>query len=136
MPDPDPLPAGAIVLPPDGGRVYPMHTMRAVFKADGEETENRYAVSEWWLDPQKPGPGAHKHDENEELFYVLEGVASMLVGEEWIEAPKGTFLRIPAGVMHDFENRTDAPIGLLNIFLPGGFEPMMPMIVKWFNENR
>lgn len=27
--------------------------------------------------------------------------------DRWIEAPKGTFLRIPPGVTHDFENRTD-----------------------------
>lgn len=60
----------AIVLPPEGGRVYAMNTMRAVFKADGEETGNRYAVSEWWIEPQKPGPGAHNHDAKEEIFYV------------------------------------------------------------------
>jgi mannose-6-phosphate isomerase-like protein (cupin superfamily) len=113
-----------------------MKTMRAVFKADGEETGNRYSISEWWLDPMQPRPGAHKHDANEDMFYVLEGTASILIGDDWIEAPKGSFVRIPAGVMHDFENRTAARIGLLNIFMPGGFEPMMPMVVKWFDENR
>jgi len=136
MQKPKTLPSDVIVLPPDGGRFYAMNTMRAVFKADGEETGDRYAVSEWWLDPHKKGPGAHKHEANDEIFYVLEGVASMLLGDEWVEAPKGSFVRIPAGVMHDFENRTDGRIGLLNVFMPGGFEPMMPMIVKWFNENR
>ena len=131
-----PLPSGVIALQPDGGRVYAMKTMRAVFKADGEETGNRYSISEWWLDPMQPGPGAHKHDANEDMFYVLEGTASILIGDDWIDAPKGSFVRIPAGVMHDFENRTTARIGLLNIFMPGGFEPMMPMVVKWFDENR
>jgi mannose-6-phosphate isomerase-like protein (cupin superfamily) len=130
------LPPGAIFLPPDGGRVYEMNTMRAVFKADGDETGDRYCVSEWWLDPHQPGPGAHLHEANDEIFYVLEGRPSMLVGERWIDAPKGSLVRIPANVLHDFENRTDTRIGLLNFFIPGGFEPMMPMIVKWFNENR
>jgi hypothetical protein len=23
-----------------------------------------------------------------------------------------------------------------NVFIPGGFEPMMPAIAKWFAENR
>ena len=130
------LPAGAIFLPPGGGRRYAMKTMSAVFKADGEESGNRYSISEWWLDAHKLGPGAHKHDANDEVFYVLEGRPSLLVGERWIDAPKGSFLLIPAGVMHDFENRTDTRIGLLNFFMPGGFEPMMPMIVRWFDENR
>ncbi len=85
---------------------------------------------------EQAGPGAHKHDENDEIFYVLEGMPSMLLGDRWIDAPKGSFIRIPAGIMHDFENRTDSRIGLLNFFIPGGFEPMMPMIVDWFNENR
>ena len=123
MPDPNPPPrrhnrAAAELTDHDlSAEARRAKAVRAVFKADGEETENRYAVSEWWLDPKKPGPGAHKHDENEELFYVLEGVASMLVGEQWISAER-TFLRIPAGVMHDFENRTDAPIGLLKSSCP------------------
>ena len=132
----DKLPPRAIFLPPDGGRRYDMKTMSAVFKADGDETANRYSISEWWLDAMKPGPGAHKHDDNDEVFYVLEGRPSILLGERWIDAPKGSFLLIPSGVMHDFENRTDQRIGLLNFFMPGGFEPMMPMIVKWFDENR
>ena len=36
---------------------------------------------------------------------------------------------------HDFENRTDERVGLLNVFLPGGFEENMPAIVKWFADN-
>ena len=89
-----PLPSGVIALQPDAGRAYAMKTMRAVFKADGEETGNRYSISEWWLDPMQPGPGAHKHDANEDMFYVLEGTASILIGDDWIEAPKGSFVRI------------------------------------------
>jgi mannose-6-phosphate isomerase-like protein (cupin superfamily) len=56
-------------------------------------------------------------------------------GNEWIDAGKGTFLRIPAGVMHDFENRSDELAGFLNIYIPGGFEKDMPAIVKWFEEH-
>ena len=37
--------------------------------------------------------------------------------------------------MHDFENRTDKKMGLLNFYIPGGFEKHMPAIVKWFEEN-
>lgn len=48
---------------------------------------------------------------------------------------KGTFLRIPAGVTHDFENRSDELAGFLNSYIPGGFEKDMPAIVKWFEEH-
>ena len=75
------------------------------------------------------------HTDNIELFYVIAGTASILAGEDWLEAPAGSFVRIPASVMHDFENRTDARVGLLNVFLPGGFEENMPAIVRWFADN-
>ena len=32
------------------------------------------------------------------------------------------FLRIPAGVMHDFENRGAERASAFNVFIPGGFE--------------
>ena len=48
---------------------------------------------------------------------------------------KGTFLRIPAGVTHDIENRSDELAGFLNTYISGGFEKDMPAIVKWFEEH-
>ena len=120
-----------IFLAPGAGRSYQAGPMYAVFKADGVETDDRYCVSEWWLEAGEPGPGPHSHEANEELFYVIEGVMSLLVGAEWIDAPRGSFLRIPARTTHDFENRSEARAGVLNVFIPGGFEPMMPRIVEY-----
>jgi len=130
-----PLPTGVIVIPPGAGRHYPCGPMQSAFLADGEETDDRYSVSIWWVDPGKPGPGAHSHVANEELFYVIEGTMTFLVGEQWIDAPTGTFLRIPAGVTHDFQNRTTSRAGALNVFIPGGFEANMPSIVEWFRTH-
>ena len=134
VPDP-PLPAGVIVLAPGQGRHYPCGPMQSVFLADGEETGDRYSVSIWSVAPEQPGPGAHSHEANEELFYVIEGTMSFLVGDRWIDAVAGTFLRIPAGVTHDFENRTSHPASALNVFIPGGFEANMPGIVEWFRAR-
>jgi mannose-6-phosphate isomerase-like protein (cupin superfamily) len=130
------LPPGCIVLAPEQGRTYDMGFVRAVFKADGAETDDRYSVSEWWMAPRQTGPGAHHHEDNDEVFYVLEGTASIRIGDEWVDVEKGSFIRIPTGITHDFENRTDQRIGLLNFFIPGGFEEKMPAIVDWFEQNR
>jgi quercetin dioxygenase-like cupin family protein len=67
-----------------------------------------------------------------EIFYVTEGTMCFLVDDQWLDAPRGSFLRIPAGVTHDFENRSADRAGALNVLLPGGFEVMMPAIVDWF----
>lgn len=123
-----------IILSPGEGRSYNMGTMSALFKADCDESAGAYSISEWWLEPYSKGPGAHSHPEDD-IFYVIEGVVSFLVGEQWIDAPKGSFILAPSGVTHDFENRTDARVGMLNFSTPGNFEQHMPSIVEWFEEN-
>ena len=90
-----------IMLGPDEGRSYAMPSMRAVFKADGDETGDAYSISEWWLEPGTNGPGAHSHPEDD-VFYVIDGTMSVLVGDRWIEAPRGSFVLISGGVTHDF----------------------------------
>src|SRR5688500_16827802 len=88
-------------LPPGEGRSYPIGRIRAVFKADGDETKNGYSISEWWLEANTQGPGAHSHAEDD-IFYVIEGTMSLLIGDRWINASKGSFVLVPGGVMHDF----------------------------------
>jgi len=124
-----------IVLAPGEGRAYPMGRIGAVFKADGAETRARYSISEWWLEPNTQGPGAHSHEHEDDVFYVIEGTMSFRVGDRWIDAAKGSFVLVPAGVMHDFENRSAARAGLLNFSIPGNFEKAMPDIVQWFAEH-
>jgi len=65
-----------------------MGRISAVFKADGAETASRYSISEWWLEPNTQGPGAHSHPEDD-VFYVIEGTMSVLVGEKWTHATQG-----------------------------------------------
>ena len=123
-----------LILPPGGGRQYPMGRLSRVFKADGAETESRYSISEWWLDPDTEGPGAHSHDEDD-VFYVLEGTMSILVDGRWVDAERGSFVLIPGGVVHDFENRSTARAGVLNFSAPGAFEEHMPGIAQWFIDR-
>src|SRR5262245_46741595 len=98
-------PGAAVLLRPGEGRSCPMGRIAAVFKADGAETAERYSVM------------------------------SFLVDAKWVDAPKGSFVLVPAGVTHDFENRTDRRSGVLNFSIPGGFEEDMPDIVDWFAKH-
>ena len=125
-----------LIIQAGQGRVYNCGTMTAIFKADENETAEKYSISEWWLEPNSDGPGAHQHEDIDQVFYVLEGVTSILIGDKWINADKGTFIRIPAKTIHSFANRTDKKTGFLNFDIPGGFEKDMPAKVKWFEENK
>ena len=123
-----------IVLPLGEGRHYPMGALHAVFKADGAETDKRYSISEWWLEPYSKGTAAHSHAEDD-VFFVIEGTVSFFVGGKWVNAPKGTVVIAPANTPHDFQNRTAKRAGALNLSVPGDFEPQMKGIARWFRKR-
>ena len=123
-----------LVLAPGEGRTYEMGRLSAVFKADGAETGGRSSISEWRLDPHTKGPGVHSHPEDD-VFFVLEGTMSVFVGDQWFDAPAGSFVLVPGDTPHNFENRGDERTGMLNVSAPGGFEGNMPGIAQWFRER-
>lgn len=123
-----------IVLAPAQGRHYDMGRMTAVFKADGEETDSKFSVSEWWLEPKTPGPGVHHHPDNH-VFYVIEGCVSIHIDGVWHDCEKGAYTLIPGGTPHDFQNRSDVKAGFISFNVGGGFENELPGIVQWFAEN-
>jgi quercetin dioxygenase-like cupin family protein len=70
-----------LVVKLDQGRKYHTGRMRALFFADGEETNARYSISEWWLEPRTRGPGTHAHPEDH-IVYVLSGTVTLLIEGE------------------------------------------------------
>jgi len=124
-----------LILAPGQGRTYRLGPMTAVFKADENETGEKYSISEWWLEPASEGPAAHMHADKDQVFYVLEGTIAVFVADKWIEAGKGSFIRIARNTMHTFANRTREKAGMLNIDVPGGFERDLPAMEDWFKEK-
>ncbi len=125
----------SLVLKSEDGRTYPMGRMSAVFKADLEETNSTLSVSEWWLEPNTEGPHIHQHPEAH-LFYVIAGsLAVYLQDKGWFKAEKGSYIYIPGGQEHGFENRSDETVGFMSINTPGGFEKTIPNIVEYFDEH-
>jgi mannose-6-phosphate isomerase-like protein (cupin superfamily) len=123
-----------VVVRPAQGRRYDMGRMRATFLADGQETDSRYSISEWWLKPRTCGPGTHSH-EDDHIYYVLAGTVSIFIDGEWTDATRGCCAVIPGGTPHNFENRSYEECGFISINTPGGFEEEMPAIVQWFAER-
>jgi len=120
---------------PEQGRHYSMGKMSAVFKADSAETNSTLSVSEWWLEPDTDGPHAHQHPEAH-MIYVIDGTLSVYLQDKgWFEAVKGSYIYIPGGVEHTFENQSSEPAGFISINTPGGFEASMPNIVSYLDEH-
>lgn len=128
------LEAKPLIVRPDQGHSYEMGRMRAVFFADEKETAGQYSISEWWLEARTRGPGAHSH-EDDHIFHVLAGTLTLLIEGERTDAPQGSYVVIPGGTTHDFENHGAEECGFTSINVPAGFEKMMPQIVKYLKDD-
>jgi quercetin dioxygenase-like cupin family protein len=111
-----------IFVPPGGGRVYEQRGFRGAIKIDDAESGDRQCFSEWSVDPGEEGPPPHLHREHQEAFFVVSGTLTFTVGGETYDAPAGSFLFIPPGVVHSFSNRTAEPAACVNAYVPGGIE--------------
>jgi mannose-6-phosphate isomerase-like protein (cupin superfamily) len=65
---------------------------------------------------------AHVHAEEDDAFYILEGELTFTFGDERVAAPPGTFVLVPPGVAHGFQNDGASPMRMLNIHAPAGFD--------------
>ena len=73
------------------------------------------------------GPPLHFHDEQDDTFYVLDGLLTVQAGEEVLDVGPGDFLSIPPGVAHTFDNlhNGDDLVRAINVMTPGGLFPMI-----------
>src|SRR5271154_2975251 len=103
----------ALIIAPEQGRHYAIGRMSAIFKADGPETQLGYSISEWWLEPNTRGPGAHAHADDH-VFYILQGIMSVQLTDHWQDAAHGSYVLIPGGTFHNFENRGATRSGFIS----------------------
>ncbi len=68
------------------------------------------------------GASPHVHRNHSDLFFVLAGELTVLVGPERRETvlPAGSLVLAPPLVVHGFRNGSDAEVRYLNFHAPGG----------------
>jgi quercetin dioxygenase-like cupin family protein len=114
----DPL----VVAPGEGLTIQGPAGGPLTFKARAEQTGGELTVFENVIAPGD-GPPAHVHEAQDESWYVLEGTLRFKLGEEIRSAPAGSFVFVPRGTVHCFQNVGDGPARILVIFNPAGMEP-------------
>ncbi len=112
----------AVVLLPDQGERINAGASTAVMKATAETTGGAFSMSEGMFPAGMAGPPPHAHGHTTDTFYVLEGTLHVTVGDREIDAPAGSYVLVPPGVVHTFANTSDKPVRFLNINSPGGWE--------------
>ena len=117
-----------IALQQDEGEALWFLGVLATVKASAETTGGRVAVIEH-LAPQGSGSPLHVHRNEDEWFYVTEGVLTFWVGGRVIEAPAGSFVYGPRGVPHTF-TVTSPEARFLLVAEPAGFESFMRSLAE------
>jgi quercetin dioxygenase-like cupin family protein len=114
-----------VLHPPGEGERHGVGTSEVVIKATGEDTGGSFFLSESTIAPGFPGPPPHRHERLHDMFYVLDGVLTVRLGEETREVGPGTFICVPPGVVHTFSNPGENPVRFLNFNTPSGWENYM-----------
>jgi len=92
------------------------------FLITGQETSGRFALVEHLLPPRALAAPLHRHSNEDEYSFVLEGTVGALLGEEEVYGKAGELIFKPRGQWHTFWNAGDTPARILEIISPGGFE--------------
>jgi quercetin dioxygenase-like cupin family protein len=114
--------AGGTIRLPGEGQATSLFGDTYVVKAAGEDTGGVLTVIEADLAPHSSGTPLHINTREDENYYVIEGTLTFQIGERTLEAPAGTFVHIPKGVVHTHWNATAAPVRLVGFPAPAGFE--------------
>jgi quercetin dioxygenase-like cupin family protein len=107
--------------PDEGSKADNPLAADVVFKVRGEQTEGTLTVFENRVAPGE-GPPLHTHANEDESMYVLEGEVRVKLGDEMHAAPAGSFIFIPRGTPHAWQNVGDGPARMLIHFTPSGME--------------
>jgi mannose-6-phosphate isomerase-like protein (cupin superfamily) len=116
---------GAVLHRPGEGERHALGPSETVIKAGGEQTSGTFFLSESTIAPGFPGPPLHRHEQLHDMFYVLDGVLTMRLGEDAHEVGPGTFVCVPPGTPHTFSNPGERPVRFLNFNTPAGWENYM-----------
>ena len=106
------------LIPPGGGEVVGDSPDRRV-----EILCEHDAVHATWsrFGPRREGADLHVHRRHTDVFYVLAGELTVMLGPEGegVVVPAGSFARVPPLVVHGFRNGTDGELRYLNLHVPG-----------------
>jgi mannose-6-phosphate isomerase-like protein (cupin superfamily) len=72
-----------------------------------------------WHKPGE-GPPDHVHFGQEEMFFIVEGIYELIVGDQTTAIGSGTIVFIPRNVVHRFKNIGLTTACMLDLSLPGG----------------
>ena len=93
-----------------------------VLFATGEQTDGRFCLMESVTMPPGMASPYHRHHNEDEAFYVLDGHVRFVCDGQWLDAGPGTWVYGPREIPHGFKVVGSQPARMLLMCAPAGFE--------------
>jgi mannose-6-phosphate isomerase-like protein (cupin superfamily) len=113
---------GPRILGPNDGKTVDFGSFGVRFMVWSEESGGGFSLVEHPIPPRTLVAPLHRHSNEDEYSYVLEGRMGAQLGDEVVHAQKGDFVFKPREQWHTFWNAGEEPLRILEIISPGGFE--------------
>jgi mannose-6-phosphate isomerase-like protein (cupin superfamily) len=110
------------IVGPRDGEAVDFGSFGVRFMVWGEETGGGFSLVEHPIPPRTLAAPLHRHANEDEYSYVLEGRTGAQLGDEVVYADAGSLVFKPRDQWHTFWNAGDGPCRILEIISPGGFE--------------
>jgi mannose-6-phosphate isomerase-like protein (cupin superfamily) len=117
-----PSDGGPCVVGPGDGKFVDLRSLGVRFMVWSEESGGGFSLVEHPIPPRTLAAPLHRHANEDEYSYVLEGRMGALLGDAVVYADIGTLVFKPRDQWHTFWNAGDGPCRILEIISPGGFE--------------
>ena len=124
-----PLPLQATIVAPEQALMIKPFDLHMKVLLTSEATGGAISVIIGWHKPGE-GPPDHVHFSQEEVFYIIDGIYELSVGDRTEAVGPGTIVFIPRNVVHRFKNIGDTIACMLDWSLPGGQDHYFQEISK------
>jgi quercetin dioxygenase-like cupin family protein len=111
-----------VIVQPGEGRVVPVPFHETTLLLSETESVAGVSIYEFVVPPRSGGAPPHRHSNEDEYAYILEGTLTLMLGDQTWEAGPGTLAALTRGTAHAFWNATDQPVRTLFLISQGGFE--------------
>jgi mannose-6-phosphate isomerase-like protein (cupin superfamily) len=126
----------ARVLGPGEGEQVSWGGFGARFMIDGDVAGGGFSLVEHPIAPRTLAAPLHRHANEDEYSFVLEGRMGAQLGDDLVEAGPGDLVFKPRNEWHSFWNPGDEPARVLEIISPAGFERYFAEIAPLLPPNR
>ena len=111
----------AFKVEPGDGRSIHVIDNDVTIKISSRDTGGEFTVFEGRIKPFQ-GPPLHRHRDQDESWYVVEGKFRFEVDGQEIHAGAGATIFAPRGSRHTFQNIGAAPGVIVTTVIPGGLD--------------